>query len=279
MPAGGKRRNRKMRKLITLFAIAGMVLALAPAAQAADITWDGGGADQKWSTVLNWAGGVLPGAADTAVIAGVYSAVLDSNEGTITGLRVDAAATLTIKAGADLIVANWWLGSTSAATIIQEAGSIKSTSDCYFYNDGKYTVEGGILNMAADPHFYTGSTLKIIGDAATIIVGDDHKMEDATTNLELVLKGGGISTINVTGYVILKGTLDVSLDPSFVLPATNTDYDFLVKNPGQAGLGSFDTVNLPTDWSLTYVDGAKIVRLTYTGSGSASTPGTVIMFK
>ena len=78
------------------------------------------------------------------------------------------------------------------------------------------------------------------------------------------MSGIGISTINALDYIQLRGTLDVSLDPSFVLPTINTDYDFLVKNPGQAGLGSFDTVNLPTDdWSLTYPDGAKIVRLTY----------------
>jgi hypothetical protein len=52
----------------------------------------------------------------------------------------------------------------------------------------------------------------------------------------------------------------------------------LVKNPGQTPAhGPFDTVNLPTDdWSLTYVAGDLIVRLTYTYTPPA---GTVFMIK
>ena len=123
-----------------------------------------------------------------------------------------------------------------------------------------------------------GGTLKIIGDAATINVNDDYKLWTGGSQdgaLELVLKGGGISTINVTDYMQLRGTLDVSLDPSFVLPTTNTDYDLLVSaKPDRRG--TFDTVTLPneTDWSLTYVDGEAgkdIVRLTYVPVPESST--------
>ncbi len=42
-------------------------LVLLPAlAQAAIVTWDGGGADNNWNTVANWVGDVAPGTADVA---------------------------------------------------------------------------------------------------------------------------------------------------------------------------------------------------------------------
>jgi hypothetical protein len=274
-------KNRTMKKRnITLFtALAG--LALTAPTWAATITWDAGGAaDQKWSTAANWTGDALPGAGDTAEIAGGFSAVLDSSVAGITWLEVDGGATLTVKTGADLVMSGeFWVGRNSAATVLHEAGSITTGGgtngggDTYVNNGGKYTIEGGILTIGGDPQFGAdgaGGTLKIIGDAATINVNDDFKMWTAGSQdgaLELVLKGGGISTINVTDYMQLEGTLDVSLDPSFVLPTTNTDYDLLVSaKPDRRG--TFDTVTLPneTDWSLTYVDGEAgkdIVRLTY----------------
>jgi hypothetical protein len=283
-----------MKKLITLFAIAGMVLALTAPTWAATVTWDaGGGADQKWSTAANWTGDALPGALDTAEIAGGFSATLDSNVAGITRLEVDGGATLTVTTGAVLVMSSeFWVGRNSAATVLHEAGSIttgggnNSGGDTYVNNGGKYTIEGGILTIGGDPHIGAsgaGGTLKIIGDAATINVNDDFKMwtsgsQDGT--LELVLKGSGISTINALDYIQLRGTLDVSLDPSFVLPTINTDYDLLVSAKPDLR-APFDTVNLPneTDWSLTYVydeAGKDIVRLTYVPVGAVASPGTLI---
>ena len=50
---------KTMKKMMTLLAVVGMVLALAPAAQAADVTWVGGGADpDAWDTTSgNWGSG------------------------------------------------------------------------------------------------------------------------------------------------------------------------------------------------------------------------------
>jgi hypothetical protein len=267
-----------MKKTISILAIAGLVLALTAPTWAATVTWDAGGvADQKWSTAANWTGDVLPGAGDTAVIAGGYSAVLDSSVASITAMEVDGGATLTVKTGAVLMMSGGFTVE-SGATVLQEDGSITtggggtSGGDIHIRSGGIYTIEGGTWQIGGDPHILSdnsgGGTLKIIGFGATINVRDDYKMWNASGQdgtLELVLKGTGISPINVRGYMQLTGILDVSLDPSFVLPTITTDYDFLVNYDEFTVNQQLDSYNLPneTDWSLTYLDGNAGVRLTY----------------
>jgi hypothetical protein len=58
----------KLSVILTLVAVA--------ISQAAVITWDGGGADNDWSTAANWVGDALPGTADTADFGDGASAVL-----------------------------------------------------------------------------------------------------------------------------------------------------------------------------------------------------------
>jgi hypothetical protein len=127
---------------------------------------------------------------------------------------------------------------------------------------GTFTQDGTGTSGSGNQRFTVAdagpATLKIIGDAATINVTNYEQNADGT--LELVLAGGGISTINASGNVTLDGTLDVSLDPGFT-PTTNL-FDLFVA--GGALTGNFSTVNpLPPEYNL--ILGSQGLQLEYTG--------------
>jgi len=46
------------------------MLFLGAAAQAATVTWDGGGTDNNWTTPANWSGDAAPAAGDTLAFSG-----------------------------------------------------------------------------------------------------------------------------------------------------------------------------------------------------------------
>jgi hypothetical protein len=69
---------KKMKKMMTLLAVAGLGLALAPAAQAADVTWSAD-ADTNWDeTTLNWDNGASTFTdGDKAIFDGVVSGTVN----------------------------------------------------------------------------------------------------------------------------------------------------------------------------------------------------------
>ena len=81
---------KKKNRLIQFGFIFAIVFAFAAmqSANAATVTWDGGGADNNWSTALNWDTDALPTSADDVVIGDGVAALLDGNGSTYTILSL-----------------------------------------------------------------------------------------------------------------------------------------------------------------------------------------------
>ena len=259
--------------------------------------WDGSENDGLWNTPLNWDEGSVP--TGSIFIENGDSVLLDTPQSAGEMEVNNANTTLTIKSaldtGGDSEIRNggtiiigtggsWVLDDdmkmdTGVATLIVTDGSFEtglSTSQDGYLNmtdsASRLEISGG--SFIVEDKTTINGTLQVIGDTATRISLCDNGEDSVWLNkVELVLKDGGITTIEAGASIGLGALLDVTLDPSFT-PAAG-DYDLIV---AATRSGTFATTNLPsTDWSLSYVtDTTEIVRLTYSGSAPA---GTVIMVR
>ncbi|MCI0363408.1 MAG: hypothetical protein L0219_05965 [Phycisphaerales bacterium] len=131
----------QFKTLLTTFVPLASSAVIIDAAQAAAVSWDGGGDGTNWSSANNWSGNVVPGQADRVTIGSAYTNVhLDTNAtiGTIVvdgGLKIDANKTLTIdgqaSVGSD--------GDNDIAGTIELEGS----GSVLRFDDRDQTVSGG----------------------------------------------------------------------------------------------------------------------------------------
>jgi hypothetical protein len=132
---------------------------------------------------------------------------------------------------------------------------------------GRMEISGGTLIQDAtstdgtDNHRITvgesdPGVLKLTGGLATINVTTYEQR--ATGLFDVVMNGTGISTINASEGMTLAGNLVVSFAPGDK-PA-NGIYDLIVAQGARTG--TFGTVTLPPEVTLSYETGSSIVRLT-----------------
>ncbi len=151
--------------------------------RAVTITWDGGGADNNWSTAQNWSTDTVPATIDDVVFDGatasstrdvIYDAGVGSN--TILSVDIQSGYTGTITLGQDLIVTNDF--SIADGTFSAGTGTVDI--------DGNFTQTGGVFNASS----------------ATTSVAQDFRPTAGTfsaTTGTLVLDGTtGTTYINVT---------------------------------------------------------------------------------
>jgi len=73
----------------------------------APATWDGGGADNNWSTLANWTNDVLPGANDDAIFdnTSIKHSICDAAfPGTVKNVHINTGFTSWLQIDRDLIV-------------------------------------------------------------------------------------------------------------------------------------------------------------------------------
>ena len=257
-------------------------------------TWDGEANDGLWNTASNWVENTVP---STSVFIQNGDSVLLNTVEAVGEMEVNDGSTLTIMAALDtggdsemrrggtIIIGtggSWDIDDdlkmdTEVATF-KSAGTFETGTDTgedgylnMTHSDSRLEITGGSF-IVEDKTTISG-TLQVIGDTATNILFCANGGDSTYLNkVEIVLKDGGITTIKSAGGGMgLGALLDVTLDSGFTPIAG--DYD-LISTAGSLS-GTFTTVNLPSgDWTLNYVPGNQIVRLTY--SGSDATPGTLI---
>ncbi len=85
------------REVFATVVALGVVVVLPAQAQAAIVTWDGGGADNNWNTVANWVGDVAPGTLDVATFdaTSVKNATVNANI-SVAGINIVSTYTGTI---------------------------------------------------------------------------------------------------------------------------------------------------------------------------------------
>ncbi|HEY1378789.1 MAG TPA: RHS repeat-associated core domain-containing protein [Gemmataceae bacterium] len=185
---------------------------LAPAV----VAWDGGpaGTGTTWNDPVNWAGDVLPGAADDAQIGSAFAGVTVASSGSVTVRSVASAAALRITAG------TFALG---AATSQVDAG---------------LTVAGGTLRL-------TGSTLN---GAGTLTNSAATELVNGTLNVALDNRGTLLSQGNSTLNGVV-GTAPGSLlraDRSHLTVAQGFTNQGTLELTGDGGFSSQLTVSSGT---------------------------------
>jgi hypothetical protein len=121
--------------LVTVLAA---TLVAAPKAQAATRTWDGGGADNNWSTAANWSSDTLPVAGDTVTFNGT------STKPAIINVPVTVAI-LQVNAG-------------YTGLITQGAGNALTLTTSYAQSSGTFTAGASTITVAAGFAVNAGGT-------------------------------------------------------------------------------------------------------------------------
>ncbi|MBL8026819.1 MAG: hypothetical protein JNL74_10440, partial [Fibrobacteres bacterium] len=130
------------------------------------MTWDGGGADNNWSTAANWYGNAVPGAGDTVYFNGISSkrSIIDAGfGGTVKRMEINSGFTDSVKLSRSLTVAD---------TFVQAAGTFYGSTQRV--NIGNLRLTGGIFTAPSDTLklgmrgvTYNDTTLKITGGTFT----------------------------------------------------------------------------------------------------------------
>jgi len=261
------------------------------------LSWDaGGGADQKWSTVSNWAGDVLPGSGDdvllnggvqvTTVVGPVGNVVVGnaSGNGSLNMISPGGLSATSLTIGA----ANNTGGGTGYPNYFYgNGGNITTTGDFVIGAngakiDGTYTwgdiAVGGSLKIGAGYSDPGSSTLLLRGASSTITSGS-------------LTIGGGVKLImdynGGTSMRTLKSTGAVTLESGSSIKIVGNSSIAVGDNPrlidGGAGLlsGTFSNVTFEgfsssVVPSLAYnnTDGDVWLVLTSAGTTFASWSGS-----
>jgi len=179
--------------LFGFFVVILLFLGNAHSAQAAVRTWDGGGADNLWSTCANWDGpDACPGAGDVATFNGTNtkaSTIDEAYAGSVGGIDIDVgysntitnsrSSTLTVGASNFAQDAGTFNGGSGAITI---NGSISlGVGAAFTSTSGNLTVSLGWTNSGAT-FTHNDGTVTFTGNGTTIDVNTSQTFYDFTLN-------------------------------------------------------------------------------------------------
>ncbi len=153
----------------------------------------------NFDTAADWGGGVVPGAADDAILDAAGSkayAVSVTTDHTVNGLQTAADATLAVSgAGITLTTSSGTDGGTSAGTIsIADAAAFGF--DRTFSNSGQITLNSAgdattlIVGGSYTVSYLTGGGAITLGDNADNIIRG-YRNYDVLTNVDNVISGAG----------------------------------------------------------------------------------------
>lgn len=196
-------------------------------------TWDGGGADNNWSTCANWSGDACPTTADSVVFDGTSTknATIDAAApASLVGFSINSGYTGTITQGRTLTVngsfsqaAGTFTGSTQTIDVSSftlSGGSFTATTNT-FSIPGNFTISGGTFNA-------NGGTVRFYSNAATI------SCNSATFNL--VSFTGQTSTKTISSNCSLPLGNNPSIPDNIILSGT-------LSGSGTLGGAGFRTLN------------------------------------
>ncbi len=155
----------------------------------ATINWDGGGGDFNWNTAANWAGDVLPGATDDAVIGDLTGTPTIVSTATVTVNSVTSAELLDITSGSFTV---------NAASDLSNGFSLEFAT--LTVNNGTLTVSGNST--------WTGGTLAGNGEIDNLGSLTLNSTSGVTLNTTLVNESGATITHNNSGGISGGGLLD-----------------------------------------------------------------------
>ena len=151
-----RREHNQISKYLLFIILTTLLLIVSLPAKAAVITWDGGGADNNWSTCENWSGDTCPGVADVATFdaTSTKDASIDSSfSGSLSGIDINTGYTGTITQARSLTMGTGGFN--------QNAGTFTGSSDEINLN-GDFTLSTGTFT-ATSGTFYVSGDLNVTG--------------------------------------------------------------------------------------------------------------------
>lgn len=246
--------------------------------------WTGLGADDNWSTGLNWDLSTVPATTDTITFnaTSVKNCTVD-NVGTWTGGTLTAATTYTgtITQGVDFSVASTFTlnnGSWVATGFTFTGGAgVSLATGGSFTQGGVFTCVG--LTVAAGT--FTGSSSTI--NTGTVTINNASASVTATSG-NWNLSGGWSASSHPTFWSNGGGTITLvgTASQTFTSTSTNTPFNLVIisKDIGSAGNITVDVdSSLPLGASPTsyFGTGTLTITGTITVSGAWATNGTIIV--
>jgi hypothetical protein len=231
-----KQLARTIRFFITLCLMTTAALSLARPAFAATRTWDGGGADNNWSTCANWSADTCPTTADIVTFDSTSTKDATIDAGYSTGV-----ATFNINVGYTGTITQARSFTVSGATTFAGAGTFAgNTSNLTF--TGTYTQSSGTFTAGNQTVLHTGAWT-LSGGAYTASPGS------TTFNNNVTHTAGGTFAPN-GGKVTFTGaakTIDVATSETF--------YDLTFNNTSVAATTIATNDDLIATHNVTFTDG------------------------
>ena len=233
------------------------LLGSAPTSYAA--VWDDGGVGNEWGTAENWAGDVYP-VNETNTVNGNRTATQSTGTPGDSGqIRIGnntdgtlniTGGTLTASAGNGNVNIGYNNGATG--TLNMSGGTLVAVDlNIGFLGAGTTgiaTVSGGTINLSDDLVLGNGTSttsgeLTIVGDSATINVGDNMTIAvNGTAELTFELGATGVSTIDVTNIFDINSGADLFIDGLNYTGGYNTVIDLVTF--GSLGDSTWDSITI-----------------------------------
>ncbi|HWY10333.1 MAG TPA: hypothetical protein VN026_03355, partial [Bacteroidia bacterium] len=214
-------------KLYTKKLIFAFVFCLTLVSVNAQITWNGAGATNNFSDAGNWAGGIVPGAADPVIFDGTSSkncnfdvdidvASLSVNGGY--GGTINALATNPTIEGAFSIAAGTFI---STSQVLTTGGNMTFTGGTFTHNNGVIEIAiafGATIVMSGPWSFFDLSVIDATPLSAPLRTMD---FGAAASVADILLLNGGSKPFAYKGTINVSKTLQIQ-GSNISIPAGNT---------------------------------------------------------
>lgn len=254
-------------KLLTSSALAAGLLGAAVAAQAANVDWVGGGADDEFTTAANWSPAQVPG-----TVASDNARLIDSGDDAVHTNSYDSANNFNIlmRNGASLAISanlktvgTWNLGTTgvtdvgvtqTAGTVVGRTLNLGAANANTF--DATYSISGGTARFTTAVNVAQNGVFDIAGDSANLAGSGAFSITDGG-ELSYTLAADGVSAIGVTSFDIGSGAL-LSIDASSYTEGEGT----ITLANFTSNTGTFDLGNI----AITGLEAGLSGSISYTGT-------------
>lgn len=223
---------KRLRKLVpaAVLALTPVLTFLAPGiANAATITWTGGGTDGNWSTTANWSGGVIPASGDTVVIDnaatftnGSDDDIANLNLAGLTFINDASGGTLNVTMSQPLTISGPITQDSTVTTTTDSIGTSGGGGTLTLGSNVTVTSSGGGLTLGAD-----GDTLDLGSNTLTFTDDGTHgsivAVDANITGSGSVVFNGPVTDYQLWGTNTYSGTTHVIATDLPVDNANNTN--------------------------------------------------------
>lgn len=241
---------------IEFFVLLLLALFFSTETTAATRTWDGGGADNQWSTAANWSGNIVPTAADDVVFdaTSVKNATVDAAF-TVNSLAINIGYAGTITQNADLIVNSSFVQSAGAfqggasnltlSSLSLSGGAFAGGSGLISGGFGStLTQSGGAFSSLGDVSVFSfslsGGTFNAPNGTLTVVADFTHTVGGAFN--------AGTGTVKFSGYSVYNCANSMTVNVNETEIFNNLQFDNQACNARYVAGG--DTLIVSGDFRL-----------------------------